>query len=50
MAPEIYNSEEYDYRADLFSTGVVLYYLCNLGEHPWNSQEDISKKKNPKLF
>lgn len=29
IAPEVYNDKPYDYRADMYSLGLVLYYLLN---------------------
>ena len=35
MAPEIWNGCEYDKKVDLWSLGVVMYYLLS-GDHPFN--------------
>ena len=35
MAPEIYNREYYDFRADIYSLGMVLYQLLNKNRGPF---------------
>ena len=40
VAPEILASEEYDTKSDVFSLGVILYYLIR-GLLPFNSEEDF---------
>ena len=35
MAPEIYNKEEYDFRVDIYSLGLVLFRLLNDGRGPF---------------
>lgn len=35
MAPEVYNQEHYDLRADIYSLGMVLYYLLNRNRGPF---------------
>ena len=39
MAPEVYKNEPYDRRADLYSLGLVLYYLTNKRRQPFLSDE-----------
>ena len=35
MAPEVYNGQDYDHRADQYSLGLVLYRLMNHGREPF---------------
>ncbi len=35
LAPEIVRHQAYDHRADMFSAGVVLYYML-AGEYPFD--------------
>ncbi len=35
MAPEVYNREHYDFRADIYSLGMVLYQLLNKNRGPF---------------
>jgi len=54
IAPEIFQSEGYDHRADLWSAGVLLYYMLSQGSFPFRGEtaEDIfhSIKKAPLEF
>lgn len=44
-APEIYNGLDYDYRADIFSLGVVLYFMVR-GELPFHNDTQEILIKN----
>lgn len=35
MAPEVYNREHYDLRADIYSLGMVMYYMLNKNRGPF---------------
>ena len=35
MAPEVYNREHYDFRADVYSLGMVMYHLLNKNRGPF---------------
>ena len=39
MAPEVYNSAEYDHRADIYSLGLVLFKLLNHRRDPFVSKD-----------
>ena len=44
IAPEILNGEEYDYSCDIWSLGVLMYYLlCGNKPFTGNTEEDIYK-------
>jgi calcium-dependent protein kinase len=44
IAPEILNGEEYDYSCDIWSLGVLLYYLlCGNKPFTGNTEEEIYK-------
>ena len=44
MAPEIFQGCDYDFKVDIWSIGVVMYYLLS-GTHPFNGDlEDIPEK------
>ncbi len=40
VAPEVISNESYDFKSDVFSLGVIMYYLLR-GLLPFNSEEDI---------
>lgn len=42
MAPEVFNGEKYDHRADIYSLGLVMYWLLNGQSLPFASK-DISR-------
>lgn len=35
MAPEVYNREHYDFRADIYSLGMVMYHMLNKNRGPF---------------
>lgn len=39
MAPEIWKGQEYNKKVDLWSLGIVMYYLLS-GDHPFNGDAD----------
>ena len=39
MAPEIWRGEDYDSKVDIWSLGVVMYYLLS-GSHPFDGDLD----------
>lgn len=44
MAPEVALKMAYDFKADLWSVGIILYELLTLGGHPfWNKAKDNRK-------
>ena len=45
MAPEILNNEFYNYKIDLYSLGVTLYYLI-FDEYPYNGKNEYSLLKD----
>lgn len=53
MAPEVYHHEHYDFRADVYSLGMLLYYLLNAFRGPFlpNAGEALTAdKKDEALF
>mmetsp|Transcript_10833 Transcript_10833/g.27393 ORF Transcript_10833/g.27393 Transcript_10833/m.27393 type:complete len:1054 (-) Transcript_10833:133-3294(-) len=48
MAPEVFNSQKYDFGADVFSFGLVLYELLS-GEIPKRTPADVLKANVPPL-
>lgn len=48
MAPEIYRKENYDFRADIYSLGMVLYYLSNALKGPFLKIENQIPTKEEK--
>ena len=45
MAPEILNNEFYNYKIDLYSLGVTLYYLI-FDEYPYNGKNEVNLLKD----
>ncbi len=46
MAPEVFHGHSYDFRADLYSVGMILYVLLNNGKEPFlNPDQKIYLKK-----
>ena len=44
MAPQIFAGSDYDSKVDIWSIGVVMYYLLS-GTHPFNGDlDDIANK------
>ena len=39
MAPEIWRGESYSEKVDIWSIGIVMYYLLS-GEHPFNGDDE----------
>ena len=39
MAPEVYNGQKYDHRADIYSLGLILYRCLNHGREPFVSTD-----------
>lgn len=44
MAPEVVGNREYDSKADLWSLGIVYYYMLE-GELPYDRQEGMNQQK-----
>ena len=49
MAPEILKKEEYNYKCDLWSIGVIIYRLI-FGQAPYRGENEISLIKNIETF
>lgn len=41
MAPEVYNREHYDFRADIYSLGMVMYHMLNKNRGPFLSLTEV---------
>lgn len=41
MAPEVYNREHYDFRADIYSLGLVMYHMLNKNRGPFLSLTEV---------
>jgi len=41
MAPELYHSDDHDFRVDLFPLGILFYYTLTGGEHPFGKDANI---------
>ena len=50
MAPEIILKKNYDFLADSFSAGIVLYILCSGGQHPFYTRGLQQKEYIDKLI
>mmetsp|Transcript_26088 Transcript_26088/g.35611 ORF Transcript_26088/g.35611 Transcript_26088/m.35611 type:complete len:88 (-) Transcript_26088:962-1225(-) len=51
-APETWDAKEqgYDYRADIYSVGILFYYICSGGSFPWIIPKDKSDEAAIKKF
>ena len=49
MAPEVLNDDEYNYKCDLWSLGVIIYQLL-FKEYPYKGNTEIALLKNIKNF
>lgn len=52
MAPEVYNREHYDFRADVYSLGLVMYHLLNKNRGPFLPLTEVptAEQKENALF
>lgn len=48
MAPEVYHEEKYDGRVDIYSLGMVLYFLLNNRSTPFLNQPNTKSSKEEK--
>ena len=44
MAPEVVNGVTYDIKADVWSFGIILYFMLT-GVHPFNGIDEITNKE-----
>ena len=49
MAPEVLNGEEYNYKCDLWSLGIIIYLLV-FGQYPYNGDTEIATLRQIEKF
>mmetsp|Transcript_4637 Transcript_4637/g.3152 ORF Transcript_4637/g.3152 Transcript_4637/m.3152 type:complete len:81 (+) Transcript_4637:813-1055(+) len=51
-APECFESEEtgYTYKADIYSVGILFYYIISGGHMPWTIPKNLKRDSEIKMY